>query len=63
MIAGDALSTLKAAVGMEDLTGPALLNADRNGDGTISATDALNILQASVGMDIAVNQGSDIGLI
>jgi hypothetical protein len=63
VIAGDALSALKAAVGMEDLTGPALLNADRNGDGAISATDALNILQASVGKVVAVNPGMDIGLI
>ena len=63
VIAGDALSALKAAVGMENLTGPALLNADRNGDGDISADDALQILQASVGKVVAVNQGSDIDLV
>ncbi|MGA1790967.1 MAG: dockerin type I repeat-containing protein [bacterium] len=56
----DALNTLKAAVGMIDLDGPALLAADRNGDGAITAMDALKILQSSVGKDIAVTVGDSI---
>jgi len=62
VMAGDALSALKAAVGMQDLSGPALLNADRNGDGSITAGDALQILQASVGKDVLVTHGDDIAL-
>lgn len=56
----DALNTLKAAVGMIDLDGPELLAADRNGDGAITAMDALKILQSSVGRDISVTVGKSI---
>ena len=59
----DALDALKAAVDAVDLAGPALLAADRNGDGEITAMDALKILQVSVGKDITVCVGGNIALV
>lgn len=48
--AEDALIILKHVVGLETLTGDALINADVNGDKAISAEDALDVLKRVVGL-------------
>lgn len=46
----DAMSVLRYAVGLEELTAPQLLAANVNGDSYINSTDALFILQYGVGI-------------
>ena len=46
----DAMSVLRYAVGLEELTATQLLAANVNGDSYINSTDALFILQYGVGI-------------
>ena len=60
MLAWDALQTLKASICMINLDGPELVAADRDGDGVLFPSDALEILRDAVGKDIEVNIGTNI---
>lgn len=51
--AADARLVLRAAVGLEILTGDALKAADINKDGKITAADARLVLRKAVGLDVA----------
>ena len=47
----DAVTVLKHIVGLQALTGPALLAADMNFDGAVNISDAVGILKHIVGLD------------
>ena len=58
--ANDALTILRASVGMADLTPDQIAFADVDGDGDITANDALAVLRYSVGMGDGGNVGKEI---
>ena len=54
--AEDARAILRAAVGLDELTGEALLAADVNTDGEVTAEDARLALRTAVGLELAAPQ-------
>ena len=58
--ANDALTVLRASVGIAELTPEQFILADVDGDGDITANDALAILRFSVGLGVDGNIGKTI---